>query len=106
MINKEETKLEIGIMAHIAHDDNQHVQEYVNARADGCPPSLLKALEDPYKYELKLKGSENTPIAYAWAQYRGNGWVTIFSDVMPNSRDNRGIDIRISEILWSRDTGH
>lgn len=77
-------------------------------------PALAKACMDSFDYALKLKSGE--VIRFQEATWHGNGWLTL-GGITDDSGDNRklhevpdlpypadrGVDVRLEEILWVMD---
>jgi hypothetical protein len=84
----------------------------------GWPPALIKAVNDPYDYALRLKDGTLIFFEYAVPMGEYNEWVSIhFQDIHKggevwewsfNHRFNiggndRGLQVRVSEIVWVAD---
>ena len=84
----------------------------------GLPPALVKALGDQFQYAVGLR--DGTTLHFEDASYEeGSAWVHLsgtggpdgfyYQDHTPGDISyvsGRGMDIRISEIVWAADTGH
>ena len=79
----------------------------------GCPPSLTKAFYDHFEYVLKLRSGEI--IYFSDARKLRDGWIELTLSTMRDTYRGkvvesslpfpaeRGIDVRLSEILWCAD---
>ena len=67
----------------------------------GWPPALIKASEDPFFYALELR--DGRKFDFESAVDLGWGWVRIDGVAKAERCFERGIDIRVSEILWVAD---
>jgi hypothetical protein len=71
------------------------------------PQSLLKSLHDPFHYSLQLRGGEI--IRFTAARIKGEFAHLMFDDLYPANRPfpfERGVDVRIADIVWSADGKH
>jgi len=75
----------------------------------GLPEAQLKAMMDVFQYALMLR--DGTIIEFECAQYPSDdGWVHLDGPKIVNRGYNasleRGIDLRISDIVWVADAPH
>lgn len=77
------------------------------------PPALVKAIGDPFDYALRLTTGEVW--RFREATYLSPDWVRIeeFDDsntaddqALPVMPFHRGVDVRVSEIVWVADAPH
>lgn len=82
----------------------------------GWPPALIKAAQDTFRYHCGLRGGRM--LCFEMAELLPNGWVRL--EVSPSEMGigdthlrecddahlNRGVEIRVSEIVWVADSGH
>lgn len=68
------------------------------------PPALIKALVDPFYYEVKLHTGEQWYIKSA--QYLNDDYacLTLHPDWSKAPYFERGVEVRISNIAWIADT--
>jgi hypothetical protein len=82
--------------------DHQDVS-YEEARQ--VPPALAKAMHDPFSYALRLRTGEE--FEFESAELETPGWVHLREvrgiHPFPHGPVERGIDVRISEIVWVLD---
>lgn len=84
----------------------------------GWPPALIKAVNDPFDYALKLKDGSLIFFEYVVPIGRGNEWVSIYFQDIHKGGDvwewsfnhrfriggnDRGLQVRVSEIVWVAD---
>lgn len=80
--------------------------DFFSGACDACskryPPSLIKACVDPLDYALKLRTGE--VIRFEVAAINGGGeWVTLTNCSGLEHECPRGVDVRISDIVWCAD---
>jgi hypothetical protein len=99
-----------------------HDTEYqINTReltAAGWPPALIKSTYDPFDYALGLKNGTVIYFEYATAFGHNHEWAVLhFQDIHSGSQvyetsfnhthriggNDRGLEVRVSEILWAAD---
>lgn len=90
---------------------------YAKLHAAGWPPALIKSVYDPFDYALGLKDGTIIFFSHAVNYEADRRWVTVFphdmhsgNKVYENSFNtricmgrDRGIDIRVSDIMWACD---
>ena len=85
----------------------EHEAELDRYRALVGSPVLVKSIMDHFSYALKLRTGEI--IRFAEAEYCGGDWIHLVEacfqvPISEKSQDfPRGIDIRISDIVWAQD---
>lgn len=94
-------------------EEQKHDIESRSLEAAGWPSSLIKAVFDPFEYTAGVQGLG--VIEFESARVDSPGWVHLISPhtsevVGPNPAHaahwQRGIDVRLSAILWVADGGH
>ena len=85
--------------------------------AAGWPEVLIKAVDDPFDYAVKLKDGSLIFFEYAIPRGSGNEWVhLVLNDLHQGSNayqqslnyrlgvgKDRGLEVRVSEIIWAAD---
>lgn len=71
-------------------------------------PVLAKSLDDPHRYTIQIRSGEVIVFESAvlhgqWLQLMGVTWNEC-SPTFNRVRSDRGIDVRISEIVWAIDS--
>lgn len=83
-------------------EDAQHNREYPE-----FPPALEKALFDPFSYRLQLTTGE--VIYFHEAELVAPDWIHLKMDHYAHKENRfrfyRGVDVRISQIVWVQDDG-
>ncbi len=84
----------------------------------GWPPALIKAVDDPFDYALRLKDGSLIFFEYAVPCGKNNEWASLYfqdihsgSEVWRGSFNHtfavggyaRGLEVRVSEIVWAAD---
>jgi hypothetical protein len=84
----------------------------------GWPPALIKAVDDPFDYALRLKDGSLIFFEYAVPCGKNNEWASLyFQDIHRGSEvwrvsfnhnfkvggNDRGLEVRVSEIVWAAD---
>jgi hypothetical protein len=97
------------------HELNTQHQDLMDA---GWPPALIKAVNDPFDYALRLKDGTLIFFEYAVPCGKHNEWALLrFQDIHRGSEvwefsfnqrfkiggNDRGLEIRVSEIMWAAD---
>ena len=96
-----------------------HPNVWYDKNGDRCyldfPPSLNKALTDTFQYAVMLRGGQVIEFESAWRVGPDSPFVTLFGvsgNVMGYVSDiafgnaPRGLDVRVSDIVWCFDTYH
>jgi hypothetical protein len=78
----------------------KHDEKYLRDKLN-WPLALIKATQDPYEYVLKLKDGDQ--ISFTEAQYISDDFVKLVSAKFGSQKFNRGLEIRVSEIVWVAD---
>ena len=97
--------------------DETNTQESALTDA-GWPPALIKAVNDPFDYALRLKDGSLIFFEYAIPCGKNNEWASLYfqdihswSEVWRGSFNHtfavggyaRGLEVRVSEIVWAAD---
>ena len=96
------------------YKQNAQHQALVDA---GWPPALIKAVNDPFDYAMKLKDGTTIFFEYVEPNGKHNEWVWVrlsdlhrggdvyarsFNHTVKIGQD-RGLEVRLSEIVWVAD---
>jgi hypothetical protein len=68
----------------------------------GWPRHLVKAVFDHYSYRVKLRTGEVMDFEFAESSTRGD-WVRLFGVAGEEHWPERGVDVRVSDIVWIAD---
>jgi hypothetical protein len=113
----EKLKTEIFELRMKVSEQDQDAQ-YKALRDAGWPPALIKAVDDPFDYALRLKDGSLIFFEYAVPCGKNNEWVSLhFQDMHYGSKvwgmsfnhnfniggKDRGLEVRVSEIVWAAD---
>jgi hypothetical protein len=98
--------------------DNEYQNNTRELTAAGWPPALIKSTYDPFDYALSLKDGTIIFFEYATAFGHNHEWAVLrFQNMHSGSRvyeasfnrthqiggNDRGLEVRVSEILWAAD---
>lgn len=97
----------------------KYIKECESYSAAGWPPALIKAVHDDYDYALRLKDgsliyfSRARPMGrnHEWVsltfcdihKFENYRWTTSFNHVFNIGGNDRGLEVRVSEIVWVAD---
>jgi len=102
-------------------EDTEYQNNTRELTAAGWPPALIKSTNDPYDYALGLKNGTVIYFEYATAFGHNHEWAVLhFQDIHSGSQayetsfnrthqiggKARGLEVRVSEILWAADAPH